>query len=94
MPLSLSAMSIEFVVSMLEYDPARRPSAAQLLEHPFVRLHCPHLNAWVPTGLPMGRDDTAHDLDSDDKKGDGLQVCPLAQPWYRGLIMSRTLCPN
>jgi hypothetical protein len=37
---------------MLQRDPQRRASAAELLLHPWLREHCPHLAAEAPASQP------------------------------------------
>ena len=66
LPLSLSSTAIDFVVSMLEHDPNRRPSAAELLQHPWVRKHTGPVP--VHAGMPISRDDSAYDTEGVEKK--------------------------
>lgn len=83
LPLTLSAPAINFVVSMLEYHPAQRPSAAELLNHPFVLQHLSPLARTIPTkdltapdGLPDGLE--SEDVALPDKKLYSIQV---PHPW-------------
>ncbi|KAK9792679.1 hypothetical protein WJX73_008910 [Symbiochloris irregularis] len=63
LPLSLSSAAIDLVVCMLEPDPNRRPSAAELLQHPFVRRYL--ADSQLST---LERDDTAYEMEEVEKK--------------------------
>lgn len=80
LPLTLSSPAIDFIVSMLEYDAARRPSAAELLQHPFIKMHS-GCSSLPPIPRHILRDDSANDTETavlSDKKLVALQVRPAA----------------
>ena len=78
LPPTLSSSAIDFVMSMLQYEPERRPSAAELLQHPFVKKHVGVASHAAPQP-PISRDDTAYDAEvvMPEKKMPSIQVIQL-----------------